>query len=417
MRYRRFSCLAAAALLACLPARAAHAGGLGSLLPMSVPGFGTAPGVSARSRLYRGDLPVPVAPLAAAGLEIFPRLTTAAGLDTAPASGAPATATASLRPEIRLLDQDLGLAGFAAVTLDRYARDPAANANRLTTALGLALPFGPDRLTLGLAHVDAAETALGLAADGGAAPLDVTTDSARAGLRLGLGALDAAGSIAFDGERVSGTAAAATGFRSRQGLRAELRLENAAPAPLRALLMLRAGTVRYPGSVPGGIVADSSSLDALAGIVTDPRAIWRLRVIAGAERTRYGAGGPASGIAAIGDAALEWTPDDLIAVDLDLSRSAGQDAGFGSPGSILTTERLGLAGSYSRSLLLTLDVAARQGRIAGHAAAEIDLAAGARWRLSRALSLRPSFRLAVRHNLPGAASRQLSLTLSLVWTP
>lgn len=415
MRYRHLPCLAAALLLAGLPPPAARAGGLGSLLPIAVPGFGTAPGVSARSRLYRGDLPVPVAPVAAAGLEIFPRLAVSAGLDTAPAAAAPATMTASLRPEVRLLDQALGLAGVAAVTLDRDASDPAANANRLTAALGLALPLGPDRLTLGIAHVDAAETALGLAAAGGAAPLDVTTESARVGLRLGLGALDATGSLAVDGERVSG--AAAIGFRHRRALRAALRLETAGPAPLRALLLLRAGTVRYPGAVPGGIIADSSSLDALAGIVTDPRAIWRLRVIAGAERTRYAAGGPASGIDAIGDIAVEWSPDELIAVDLDLSRRPGQDAGFGDPGAILTTGRLGLGWSYARSLLLTLDVAARQGRIAGRAASEIDLAAGARLRLSRALSLRPSLRLGLRHNLPGAAPRQMRLLLSLVWTP
>ena len=396
---------------------AARGDSLGSFLPMAIPGFGVAPGVSARSRLHSGDFPVPLAPLASAGLEVFPRLAVDAGLDTAPGAGQGITAMGMVRPEVRLADPELGLAGFANAELDRYARDPAANANRVTAALGLALPFGPDRITLGAAHVSTAQTALGLAANGGAAPLDVTTDAGRIGLRLGFGAFDVTARVRFGRDHVAAGGAGPAGFGSRSITRGQVALETADGAPLRELLLLRAGTTRYAGALPGSGFADSSSLAVLAGGVTGARALWRLRVVGGAERIRYAEGGPASGIAVVGDLALQWTPDPLIAVDLDLSRRAGADGGFGVPGSILTTERLGLAESYARDLLFTVDVAARQGRVSGHAATEADVTAGALWRLSRAVSFRPSASFALRHDLPGSAPHEARLMLSLVWTP
>ena len=396
---------------------AARGDTLGSLLPMAIPGFGVAPGVSARSRLHQDDLPVPLAPLASAGLEMFPRVAVDAGFDTAPGAGQGTTAMGRVRPEVRLADPELSLAGFANAELDRYARDPTANANRVTAALGLALPFGPNRITLGVAHVSTAQTALGLAANGGTAPLDVTTDAGRIALSLGFGAFDATARIRLGHDRVASGGAVPAGFASRTTLRAEAALETADGPPLRELVLLRVGTTRYAAALPGSGFADSSSLAVLAGGVTSARALWRLRVVGGAERTRYAAGGPAAGIAMVGDLALQWTPDPLIAIELDLSRRAGADAGFGVPGSILTTERLGLAESYARDLLFTVDVAARQGRVSGHAATEADVTAGARWRLSRAVSFRPSASFALRHDLPGSAPREARLMLSLVWTP
>lgn len=391
---------------------------VGDLLPVAIPGFGAAPGVSARSRLHPEYLPLPLTPgKGAPAFELFPRLGVEGGVDTAPGVGAGPSALGTLRPGLRVVDPVLGLAGVFDAALARYARDPAADSNQVTVALGLALPLGADRLTLGAAHVTRAETALGLAAGGGAAALDVATNDGRAAFTLGFGAFSATERVEVGEETQAARGAVPVGFERRTALRTETEFSSDADAPLRGMVLLRAGTTHYAGAVPGSGFVDTTSLGVLAGVATDPRAVWRMRAIGGVERERYAAGGPQAGTTPVYDIALAWTPDPLVSVDLDVSRSAGPDSGLGTPGSAVTTERLGVAEAFARDLLLTATVAARQGKVAGHGAAETDVTAGARWHLSRRFALEPAASLAFRHDVDGAAPREARLTVSLLWTP
>lgn len=409
-------CLALVALLAA--GGMARADSIGDLLPIAIPGFAASPGVTARSRLHPEYLPRPVTPATAVpDFEVFPSLTVGGGVDTAPGAGQPSTAFGLLRPALRAVDRRLGLGAYLGAGLQRYARDPAADANDVTAAVGLAIPFGPDRLTLAAAHVTRGESALGLGADGDIAPLTVGANDGRIALRLGFGGFDATERIAASAETLRARGTVPAGFGRRTALRTETELATAGAAALRGLILLRAGTTHYAGAVAGSGFVDTTSIGLLAGFVTDAGALWRLRVAGGAERERYAAGGAAAGVTPVYDVTLGWTPDPLIALDLRIARSAGSDTGLGAPGTAVTTERLGLAEAFRRNLRLTAAIAARQGKVAGHGAAEMDVAAGARWHLSRALALVPAARLAFRHDLDGAAAREARLTVSLLWTP
>lgn len=411
--------LALPVLLPVLLAASGRARGesVGDLLPVAIPGFGAAPGVSAASRLHPDYLPRPLSPGPGSALQLFPSIGVEAGIDTAPGAGIGATALGVLRPGLRVIDPVLGLAGVASGTIERDARDPAADSNQVTVALGWRMPLGPGRLTLGAAHVTRTETALGLAAGGGAAGLDVATDDARMAYRLGFGAFSVTQRVEIGADRVTSRGAIPAGFGRRALLRSETVIASDPGAPLRALALLRVGSTHYAGALPGGGFVDSTGLGLLAGVASDPRAVWAVRLVAGAERERFAAGGPEPALVAIWNAALAWTPDPLVSARLELARQAGPDTGLGTPGTAVTTERLDLAEAYARNLLLTASLTARQGRVAGHGATETDIAAGATWHLSRSFALAPSASLALRHGLDGAAPREARITLALEWSP
>lgn len=403
-------------LLAMRPARADQ---LGALLPVAIPGFGAAPGVTAASRLERGLLARPVSFGAGLrGLEIFPALGLVAGIDTAPAAGGTGGgAMVSLRPAVRVLDRALGLTGYLGAAFDRYARAPAADADEVTAALGAELPVGASRLTLGAAHVARTESELGLATGGGAAPLAVAADDGRIALATDFGGFTATERVSVGMQAVTARGDVLPAYGRRDSLRGEAGIATPSGGVLRALALLRADVARYDGVAPGSGIADATALDLLAGVESDAAAVWRLRVVGGVARARYAAGGPPSATIGVYDVALGWTPDPLVALELDIGRDTAAGSDFGVEGMAVTTERAGLAEAFARDLLLTASASARQATVAGRAAAELDLEAGARWRLSREFAVTPKVAFALRHDLAGEAPREARVTVSLAWTP
>lgn len=404
----------ALAVVAMLAAPAcARAGSAADLLPIALPGFSVAPGVTAASRLHAEDAPRGLAP--ADDLFLYPELDAGAGFDTAPQAGHGASPFVALAPALRFMDAPLGLVGFASADLTRY-RDKAADATDVSAGIGLGVPLGPSRVTLGAARIVTMDSALGLGASGGAAPFAVTVKDGRASARVPFGMFVATARIEASAATVGEAGALPPAFRARDALRESLELATD-NGGLRGILLARGTEAAYRGAQPGSGFADTTGLALLAGFATDPASIWRLRLLGGAVRQDFATGGPRAGTTPVFDLAAGWTPDPLVSLVLDLSREAGLDTTLGTPGAAVATARFALALSWSRELLLTADVAARHGSIAGHGATEADLDLGALWHLSRAFAVKPTASLGIRHAVPGSAPREARLSVAVVWTP
>jgi hypothetical protein len=407
---------ALAALLLLAPT--AQAQSIGDLLPIAVPGFAIAPGVTALSRLHQSNqvngIKFGIFP---DDLIIYPSVTAGAGLDTAPSPGQSATAITSAQPAVRITDAALGLVAFASADISRYPADATANATDITAGLGLAVPIGAATVTLGAARIMTQETALGTVQSGAAAPFGVALTEERSALRLPLGAFDLTTRITLSDAALSRTGGdAPVPFRNRADFDASSELATATGGVLRLLTQVNLSATHYTGALFGAELSNATSIGWVGGVETAATGVVRLRAVAGMAYQQFAAPSSAS-IIPIGSIGLGWTPDGLISAEFDVSRQTGADTTLGTQGTPVTSAHGVVANEFTRDTVLRASLDARTGTVVGHQAREIDLAVGATWHWSRQFALVPSLSDAIRHNVPGSAPHEARAMLSLTWAP
>jgi len=391
---------------------------IGDALPLAVPGFAVAPGVTALSRLHQDDLPQGIAlPGLPPDVSLYPSLGAGIGWDSAPGAGQAASPVGQIQPSVRIADAALGLVMYAGADLTRYGRDPAGNANDISAGAGMIIPLGPETLTLGLARVATWDTALGLAQTGASAPFGVVVDAARVALRRPLGAFDLTVRMAASQAALSLTGPGPPlGFHGRTSFETGAALETADDAVLRWLVTGHVDVVRYRDAVAGEGFADGDDVSLNAGVETEPAAVTRLRLLAGVVRQRFAGGAVHDSTIPVVSAGLGWVPDGLISLELDITRDAGLATTLGTPGTAVNTARLAIADAYARNLLFTFALDARSGVVANRTASEIDATWAAKLTLSRSLTIAPSLLIARRHDLPGSAPCEARLMVRLIWS-
>lgn len=391
---------------------------IGDALPLAVPGFAVAPGVTALSRLHRDDLPEGIAlPGLPPDVDVYPSLGAGIGGDSAPGAGQVASVVGQIQPAVRLDDAALGLVMYAGADLTRYGQDGAADSNDISAGAGVEIPLGPETLTLGAARVATQDSALGLTQSGGSAPFGVVVDAVRLAVRRPVGAFDVTARIAATQAGLSVIGGAVPpGFRARTSLTTGATIETADDAVLRWLVTGHVDVVRYRDAVAGAGFADGDDLALIAGVETEPAAVTRVRLLAGVVRQAFAAGTVRDVTSPVVSAGLGWTPDGLVSLELDVTRDAGLATTLGTPGTAVNTARLAIAEAYARNLLFTFDLDARSGVVANRTATEIDATAAAHLQLSRSLTIAPSLLVARRHDLPGSAPREARVMLRLIWS-
>ncbi|SIQ64338.1 MULTISPECIES: outer membrane beta-barrel protein [Acidiphilium] len=397
----------------------AQAQSIGDLLPIAVPGFSTAAGVTAATRLHQDSIPRGITlGITPDDLLVYPSLTTTAGFDSAPGAAAQASANIRLQPTVRISDAALGLAAFAGADINRYPGDQAAAANNITAGIGLDVPFGAGSITLGGARITTQESALGTSQAGASAPFAIVLTDGRAALRLPLGAFDTTSRIEFSDTTINRTTSTLPApFRARALLRASGELATANDGVLRLLARLNLDVARYSGALAGAGVSNATTIALLGGAETAPGRVLRLRMVAGIAEQHFAGPTTAPRTIPVASIGLGWTPDPLIAAELDLSRESGIDTTLGTQGEPVTTLHFALANAFTRTTLLTAAIDASAGTIAGHQARETSLQLGAAWSWPRHFSLQPSLSYAIRHNLPGSAPHEMRVMLALTWAP
>ncbi len=377
--------------------------GLSEIFAEGVPGFGTAPGVTVRSRA-RPDSEA--APIHAGSLRLKPGVEITTGYDDNVLSGPTrrgswfSTTAGSL-----LIGTDWSRNAFGAYLSandTHYAEQPRQSRTDGMVSIGGALDIGRDRLTLGLAHLSQHEDrsdATALASD---RPVAFQVNDARMAYTASFDRLTVAPEVEISSWRYGD--ATVLGQFARQGYRDRTMLRGGSVfryefAPLRNLVFVtRALSQRYDTALPGQASLNSSGYQALLGVDYDEDTVWRARLLVGGETRQFVAPRYRSHTAMIAEGELTWNPTGMTTVRGLLTRSIEDAAQEGVSGFTYTAGKLGIDHELMRDVLIATSVGLRQARfLQGGQQAGASAGVGITWLFNRYAKVSATYDLNTAH--------------------
>jgi len=377
---------------------------LDSLLPSSVPGFGSAPGVTILSRLHPDyqSLGINLGTVA-----LSPQLQAGAGYDSAPNGTATGSPFASLTPSLTISDQAAGLGAYVAGTVENEFNEPAQNTSGYTLALGERARYAADVFSAGLALLRTQETGFALNTFAPGKPVSVTATEIRLSDARDFGIFTITPEFSVDQSRFGGlTAEDSTNYR--QGLT----LQIGSGAPARFVTFLHATETQ--GRDPS---LNANTYEALFGVADTADDLWDLRLLAG-----FAARDPAAGnllMAPVLEASLDWMPGDLDSLSFSIEREVDDPEQETANGYTLTGATLSIAHEYLRNVIFTASFHAAH---AAYFSTPLDetifnAAAEVTWHLNRALALAADYQFNDRQANFLSAANENVFTCNAVWTP
>ncbi len=349
--------VAALALGCGLVGGTAAADWLDTLFPPGVPGYGAEPGVTVASRLRPETQPEGVRDGA---FILRPLWEQSIGYDSNVLGGpAPLGSwVVGTRPSL-LLDSDWSRDALGAYVAADDRRDlgaPAQSRTGWTVSLGGSLDIGRDRLTLSVAHVDSHEDRTQLDALPTDRPVPFQVNDVRASYAWLSGCWTVtpnleASSWHYDATSIFGVPANQA-YRDRTELLGGTTIGYELAPQRTVVFVIRAIGQDYLHSSPGGATLDSTGYQALAGFDYDDDAVWRYRLLLGAEHRTFAAATFPARTAAIAEGEITWMPSGLTTVTASLTRSVEDAAQEGVAGFTATTTKLTVDHELRRDLLL-----------------------------------------------------------------
>jgi hypothetical protein len=339
--------------------------GLSEIFAEGVPGFGTAPGVTVRSRA-RPDSET--APIHAGNLRVKPSIEETIGYDDNVLSGQNrrgswlTTTGGSI-----LIGSDRSRHAFGAyfsATDTHYAEQPRQSRTDGSVSVGGALDIGRDRLTLGLAHLSLHEDRSELNALASDRPVAFRIDDARLSYTTSFDRLTVTPEVEISAWHYGDTTV--LGQFTRQAYRDRTMLRGGTAfryefAPLRNLVFVtRALSQRYPAPLPGQASPNSTGYQALLGVDYDEDSVWRARLLVGGETRQFAAPRYRSHTAMIAEGELTWNPTGMTTVRALVTRTIEDAAQEGVSGFTYTAGKLGLDHELLRNVLFATSVGLRQ---------------------------------------------------------
>lgn len=347
-------------LAVCLTGRAV-AELLTALFPSGVPGYDTDDGVTVETRLHPELMPLGVRE---ADLLFLPQLDLANGYSSnvQPGSYHRGSWEVVTAPSLTIgSDWSRDAIGAAFSVQDtRYLAAPAQNCIDGTASVGGRIDIGDDSLTLAAAHVLQHEDRSQLDAIASDRPIAVEVNDVRAAYLMTAGAWSVqpalqATSWTYGDTTIEG-APVSQSYRDRVVLRGGVTLRYEW-APLRSLVfVVQAIGQRYGQTPVGQPSPDSTGYQMLAGIDYDDDAVWRWRLLAGAEVRRFASPAYPQQIALVGEAGIGWAPSGLTTINFTVGRETEDAAQEGVSGLIYSTARLTIDHEYLRNLLFKASV-------------------------------------------------------------
>lgn len=392
----RSAALAAAISLAAIAQAGARM--LDTLFPEGIPGYGTQPGVTVLSRLRTDHDPLG---LREGAFRLFPRLETAIGYDDNIYGGSNRRGswTASTRPSVLALGDwsTHSVAGYASLSDTRYPDQPAQSRTDATVALGGTVEIGSDRLTVAGSYVSTHQDRTALDALPSDRPVGVHVADFRTEYAIRSGRFTWTPHLSYAHWQFAKTtilgAPVSQSYRDRDVLRGGLTMRYEF-APLRNLVVLAQG-MRQSYPTPGltSPAPDSTGFRILAGIDYDDNAVWRYRLLFGAETRHFASSAyrAHTGFAAEGE--ILWSPTGMTTVRATLQRGIEDAAQEGVSGFTYTAGRLRIDHELTRDLLLHASAGLQQatflqggGRQWGY-----NYGFGATWLINRSLRLSATY--------------------------
>lgn len=402
--------IAALALGCGLAGGSAAAEWLDTLFPPGVPGYGAEPGVTVASRLRPETQPEGVRDGA---FILRPSWEQSIGYDSN-VLGGPAPVGSwviGTRPSL-LLFSDWSRDALGAYVGADDRRDleiPAQSRTDWTASLGGSLDIGRDRLTLAVAHIDGHQDRTDLDALPTDRPVPFQVDDLRAAYAWSSGSWTVtpnleASSWHFDATSILGVPASQS-YRDRTVLQGGTTVSYEL-APQRTLVLVtRAIGQDYLHPAAGQSSLNSTGYQALAGFDYGDDAVWRYRLLLGAEHRDFAAAAFQSRSAAIAEGEIAWMPSGLTTVTAAVTRSMEDAAQEGVAGFTYTSARLTLDHELQRNLLLHASAGLQRADFLQGGARQTgySLGGGATWLVSRRIRLSATYDLTEQRGSGSAA--------------
>jgi hypothetical protein len=368
----------------------AAAAWLDTLFPSGMPGYGAEPGVTVASRLRPETQPEGVP---AGGFILHPAWEQSIGYDSN-VLGGPAPLGSwviGTRPSL-LATSDwsrdaLGL--YVAADDRRYLGLPAQSRTDWTASLGGSVDIGRDRLTLAVAHIDGHEDRTDLDALPTDQPVAFQVDDLRVSYALLSGrwtvtpSLEAA-SWHYDATSILGVPSSQA-YRDRTVLQGGTTVSYEL-APQRTLVaVIQAIGQNYTHPSPGAASLNSTGYQALGGFDYADDAVWRYRLLLGAEHRDFAAAAYPARTAPIAEGEIAWMPSGLTTVTAVFTRSMEDAAQEGVSGFILTAGKSTVDHELQRDLLLRASAGLQRADFlqGGTPQTGYSLGVGATWLVNR----------------------------------
>jgi hypothetical protein len=392
----------------------AAAAWLDTLFPIGVPGYGTEPGVTVASRLRPDTQPEGVREGA---FKLLPTLEQSVGYDSNVLGGSRPLGSWMVGTHPSLLaasDWSRDALGAYVSADDRRDLDvPGQNRTDWTVSLGGSLDIGRDRLTLAVAHIDSHQDRTELDALPADRPVPFQVNDARVSYAWTSGRWTVTPNLEASSWHYGATtilgAPASQSYRDRTVLQGGTTVSYEL-APQRTLVFVtRAIGQDYAHRAPGQTTLNSTGYQALVGFDYDDDAVWRYRLLLGAEHRDFAAASFPARTAAIAEGEVAWMPSGMTTVTASVSRSMEDAAQEGVAGFIYTNAKLTLDHELQRDLLLHTSVGLQRADFlqGGSQQTSFGFDAGATWLVNRHVQLSATYGLATQRG-SGTAGLQVS---------
>lgn len=387
---------------------------LDTLFPPGVPGYGTEPGVTVASRLHPDTQPEGVR---AGAFVLRPAWQQSIGYDDNVLGGPYPLGSwvVDTKPTL-LFSTDWSRHAIGAYVSADDRRDidaPAQSRTDWMASLGGSLDLGRDRLTLAAARVEGHEDRTALDALPADRPVSFQAQDFRANYAWSSGRwivtpdLEAA-SWQYAATSILGMPASQA-YRDRSVLQGGVTISYEL-APQRSLaIVTRALGQDYAHPAAGQGSLNSTGYQALAGLDYTADALWRYRLLLGAEHRDFSNPVFPSRGAVIAEGEIAWMPSDLTTVIASISRHMEDAAQEGVAGYTYTGAKLALDHELRRDVLLRASASLQRADFlqGGTVLTGYALGLGATWLMNRRVQLSATDDLS-RQNGSGVASLSLS---------
>lgn len=401
-----------------MPLAAPRAQVLDQIFPQGVPGYGAMPGVTVLSRLHpdfasRG--------ISYGSFTLLPDLSAGLGYDSHPNGVAAASPTAFLQPSLRVENPILGLGAYISGAFSQYSRDSNQDTRNLTAGAGFDLPLGQETLTMAAAHLLIDETALGLDSIALSAPARIAVNDFRAMSRIDLGIVEVTPGFGVTSEEFGSALLNGVllpqSYQNRVILHQSMKLIAKPHGILDYTMLFRVNEARYAAPLANGPLADSTTVETLAGIATSGSSLWHARLLAGLAHRSFADARISSRTTPVIEMGLGWMPDELTSLDVLIARRIDLSTASNPLSSTLTTADLAVAEEYLRNLILTGEIIGQRTEGGGANQTLYAIKAGMILHLSREFSLSAQYQFEDTSGIPGHNPHDNLVTAALEWTP
>jgi len=372
----------------------AHAQSLEGFFPAGVPGYGTEPGVTVRSRARPAFDPFG---MRFDTVMLHPRLDQTIGFDDNIFGGSSRRGAWEIRTQPSLLaviDQsDFTLGGFISADRTNYLGVPSQNRTDFNMFLGGTEHAGSDKITVAIGYLSGHEDRTALDALPSDRPVGFEVFNARGSYETKFSRVTLTPSIEMNDWHFENTTV--LGVPVNQAARDRVTLQGTVDVRYDWMtgrdvrVISRMLDTEYTHAAVGVPSNNSRTWRTLAGVDYDGDTVWRYRLMVGFEVREASSAAVAAQVTGAGEAEVIWQPSGLTTVTLRAVRGIADAAQAGLSNYTYNGGELTLDHELYRNVLISGSVTVRQAHFnqTGGDQAGAGLGLGVTWLINRDLRL------------------------------